>query len=162
MESSDEFPIRIKDPEKDEEEYKTINWMYELILGAPLLVYLIVVGILASVTSVEFIGSWQIWTFLSLVPALGFIGGLFLKRDELRKSMFYSSVFLIGFMGLVTMGLLGGVEIIGGGNALDVVIAFAGGLFWGSAFGIVGCIFLILGTVGSFYLKKLIVNNQSK
>ncbi|MHA1452362.1 MAG: hypothetical protein ACTSRD_05825 [Promethearchaeota archaeon] len=158
MESSDEFPIRMKDPELDTEDEKTINWIYELILWVPLVIYAIVLGILASVTTIDFVGSWQIWTFLSLVPALGFIGGLFLKKAELQRSMFYGSVFLIGFMALVTMGLLGGLEIIGGGNALDIVIGFAGGLFWGSAFGIVGCIFLILGTVSSFYLKKLIVN----
>jgi len=157
MESSDEFPIRMKDPELEINEKKTINWIYEIILWIPLVVYTIVLGILASVFIIDFVGSWQIWTFLSLVPGLGFIGGLFLKKAELQKSMFYGSIFLIGFMALVIMGLLGGLEIIGDGNALDIVIAFAGGLFWGGAFGIMGCIFLILGTVSSFYLKKLIV-----
>lgn len=162
MKSSDEFPIRVRDPEVDEEEYKTINWVYEMILGIPLLVYSIVMGILAWVTTVELVGDWQIWTFLSLGPGLGFIGGFILTRDELRKSLFYGSVFLTGLLALMMMGLLGTREIIGGGSGLDVLIAFAGGLFWGIVFGIMGCIFLILATIGSFYLKKLLSNIQLK
>ncbi len=162
MESSDEFPIRVRDPEIDEEEYKTVNWIYELILGAPLLIYSIVMGILALTTSIELTGNWQIWTFLSMIPGLGFIGGFFLKRDELRKSMFIGSLFVTGIVALMTMGLTGAIEIIGGGSALDIIISFSGGLFWGGGIGLVFCIFLVLTTIGSFYLKKLIVNIQVK
>lgn len=160
MESSDEFPIRIKDPEIDEEEYKTINWMYELILGAPLLVYSIVLGILALVNIIEFVGSWQIWVFLGLVLLLGFIGGFILTRDQLRKSIFWGSIFLIGLVALSTMGLTGVQETLEGGNISEILIGFFGGLFWGVGVGFVFSILLILFTIGSFYLKKLISTIQ--
>jgi hypothetical protein len=161
MESSDEFPIRMKDPEIDEEEYKTINWKYVLIIGAPLLVFSIVIGILALVTPIEFVGSWQIWGFIGLILGLGFIGGFILKRDQLRKSIFWGSIFLIGLVALVMMGLTGIQEILGEGSALEIVIGFFGGLFWGVGIGLAFCIFLILFTIGSFYLKKLISNIQA-
>jgi predicted membrane channel-forming protein YqfA (hemolysin III family) len=137
---------------------KKTNLVFLLILGAPSILYLLVLGIISIITSVPLVSNsgWQIWVFIFMVPLLGFIGGFFVKKNELQKSLLYGSLFLIVYMALVTSGLSGGSEIQRSGNFTDVLLAFIGGILYGGAFGLVDCVFLIITTFAAYELLILI------
>ncbi len=143
---------------------KTVNRLYLLVLGVPILVYSLTLFILSLTTSLEPLADgWQIWVYVFSIPGLGFIGGLFIKRNELQKTLIYSSLFVIAYTAITTSALVGGIEIIRGvSTGLEIFFAFIGGILYGGGFGIVDCVLLILVTIGAFYLKQLIQNRNKK
>ena len=155
MESSDEFPIRIEDPEPEKATEKTINWIYEILFSSPLIMYTIIIAILWGTMTIEFLKGWQIWSFLIAVPILGFIGGFFLRKGQRQKSLFWASLFLVLYTALMTSGLTGVLDILQEESGLQIFLSFIGGFLYGSGFGLVCCIFLILASLGSYGLSTV-------
>ena len=140
---------------EDDSEKNKISWLYLLIFSCPLLLFTFILIIISATTSIEFLGDWQIWAFLISVPILGFIGGFFLKKYHLQKSLFYATLFLFIFTALITSVLSGGTEIMQGNSILEIFISFVGGILYGGGFGLVDSIFLILATLASYGIMKI-------
>ena len=98
MNASEEEPIPSIEPSKPVYKRKHVNWMYISILGGPILLYVLILVLISSLGEIEFIGDWQIWVFIFLVPLMGFVGGFFLKQEELQRSLITASLLLIAFM----------------------------------------------------------------
>jgi hypothetical protein len=152
------------DTETPVEVPKKVNRIYLLILGIPVLVYSLTLTILSISTSLEPLADgWQIWVYIFSIPGLGFIGGFILKKNEIQKTLLWSSFFVTVYTAITTSALSGGFEIIRGATTgLEIFYAFLGGILYGGGFGLFDCLLLILATLGAFYLKLLIQNNIIK
>ncbi|MBN2157064.1 MAG: hypothetical protein JW776_13555 [Candidatus Lokiarchaeota archaeon] len=158
----------IRDPPEEIESYnveieeKRVSLLYALILIVPIILYSLILVILSIITSLEFLSDgWQIWTFIFMVPGLGFLGGFFLRHNELQKTLFITCLFLVAFTALVTSSVSGGLEIIRGSSSMEILLAFIGGILYGGGFGLVDCILLILTSLASYYLMRFLSQKQN-
>lgn len=135
----------------------TVNLIYLLIVGVPALAYTLILLLISLFTPMEFLGDdWQIWAFILCVPGLGIIGGIFLKKTELQKSLVYACFFLVVYMALITSGVAGILEIARVSSTRDILFAFMGGILYGGIFGLVDGVFLIFTTLVSYGIKSIV------
>jgi len=156
MEPSIDKTINLVDPENKPFVRKKISWVYVLIILGPTLLCTIILGIIAGLTPMGFLEEWQIWYFIFSVPFSGLIGGFFLKRHEVQKSLITGCFYLTIYMALVVFGVAGILEVIEGSSSIDILFAFIGGILYGGIFGLVNGVFLILTTLGSYGIVVLI------
>jgi hypothetical protein len=65
-------------------------------------------------------------------------------------------LFQIVYSAIIAAFVLMTLELQNGSSALNVLISFSGGLIYGGGFALIGCVFLLGTTYGSFYLFRYI------
>lgn len=119
------------------------------LLSITVTIYLVIVTFVFSIiTPQPFLTDWMIWGYTVVVSIVALIGGLFLKRRQLKKTFLYSVIFLLVVIGLGT-GITSGIM-----SGLFADLWY--GLLYGFLFGLLDCVCLIVFSLVGMIIRRII------